>query len=186
MSWRGWVVVALLLAALASGWSAWRQRAEPAAVVAANARPDYLLRDFELVSLDREGKEAFTLRAPELARDPNDETMALTTPVFLLPDRDGLHWTVESREGWVSADHSELRLRGAVEATSAPGGGRDMLMRTEELNVFPDTRQALSPVRVDITQPGSTMTGTGMRADLESRRIRFDSQVKTRYVPTRR
>lgn len=186
MNWRLWLTVALLLGALVSGWSAWRQRADTGPAAAPSERSDYVLREFEMVSLNAEGTEAFTLRAPELARSPKDETMSLATPLFLLPDETGHHWTVRSKTGWISADHDELQLRGDVDVVSSPEGGRDVTMKTEQLNVFPRTRQAVGPGLVDIVQPGSTMQGTGMRADLNTRRIQFDSKVKTRYVPTGR
>lgn len=186
MNWRGTLTLVLLLAALVTGWSAWRQRADDTVAQVASARSDYVLRDFELVSLDKQGKEAFTLRAPELARNPNDETMQLQTPVFLLPDKDGHYWNVRSKTGWVSADHDEVRLRGDVHARTSPESGREIWMNTEQLNVFPETERATSDALVTITQPGTTMQGTGMRADLASKRIRFDSKVQTRYVPTRR
>lgn len=186
MSWRGPLTALLLVAALVSGWSAWRQRAEVAVAGPVAARADYVLRDFELVSLGTDGKEAFTLRAPELARDPSDETMSLVTPLFLLPDRDGHYWEVRSQTGWVAADNSELRLRGAVNARTAEASPRRMTMDTEALDVFPETSIATSPLRVAITQPGITMSGTGMRANLADNRLQFHDQVTTRYEPARR
>lgn len=175
----------LLLTAIFSGWSAWRQRAEPAPIVDSSARPDYLLHDFELVSLDRQGKESFTLRAPELARAPDDGTISLRTPLFLLPDADGTYWQVRSKTGLLTADHEELQLRGDVIAKSAPDSSRDVWMNTEQLNVFPQTNLANSPVPVTITQSGSTMRGTSMRADLASKNIKLQN-VRARYVNTRR
>lgn len=186
MSWRGALTLALLAAALISGWSAWRQRADDGGPVVQSQRADYVLRDFELVSLGNDGKEAFTLRAPELARNPVDGTMTLQTPVFLLPDTDTHYWDVRAKTGWVRADNSEMRLRGDVVAKTDPASGRTMTMESEQLDVFPDTRRASSAVLVAITQPGTTMRGIGMQADLASKRIQFKSKVQTRYVPTRR
>lgn len=185
MSWRGALTLVLLLAAIVSGWSAWRQRAEPVAAAEASQRSDYVLRDFELVSLDDQGRESFTLRAPELARNPADGTTALQTPLFLLPDSDGTHWEVRSETGLLSADHDQLSLRGDVIAKSAPESSREVWMNTEQLNVFPQTRQATSDVLVTITQPGTTMRGTALQADLASRNVKLEN-VQTRYVPTRR
>lgn len=185
MSWRASLTLLLLLAALVSGWSAWRQRAEVAAAGSASTRPDYVLHDFELVSLDGQGKESFTLRAPRLARDPEDGTTALQTPLFLLPDSDGTYWEVRSSTGWLSADHDELRLRGEVTAKTAAESDREIWMNTEQLNVFPQTRRATSDVLVTITQPGSTMRGTAMQADLAGKNVKLRN-VQTRYVPTRR
>ncbi|HST45895.1 MAG TPA: LPS export ABC transporter periplasmic protein LptC [Luteimonas sp.] len=186
MSWRGALTLALLVAALVSGWSAWRQRADDSGPAVASQRADYVLRDFELVSLDKDGNEAFTLSAPELARNPLDETMTLQTPVFLLPDTGTHHWDVRAKTGWVSADNSEMRLRGEVVAKTDPASGRTMTMESEALDVFPDTRRASSAVLVAITQPGTTMRGVGLEADLASKRIQFKSKVQTQYVPTRR
>jgi lipopolysaccharide export system protein LptC len=109
--------------------------------------------------------------------------MALETPVFLLPDDEGHHWQVSANTGWVSADNSELRLRGDVVTTSPQGQGRPTRMNTQQLNVFPDSSVATSADLVTITQPGLTMSGRGMRADLAAKRYTFQSQVRQRYVP---
>lgn len=185
MSWRGWLTLVLLAAAIATGWSAWMQRVDETPGPAEAVRPDYVLHDFELVSLNGQGRESFTLRAPQLARDPSDGTTSLETPLFLLPGDDGTHWEVRSRTGWLSADHEELRLRGDVVANTGAGSTRSVRMNTEQLNVFPATRRATSDVVVTITQPGTTMRGTALQADLASRNVQLRN-VKTRYVPSRR
>jgi lipopolysaccharide export system protein LptC len=186
MSWRGVLTLVLLVAALVTGWAAWRQRAPGPVVAAADARPDFVLHDFEIVALDKQGKEAFVLRAPELARNPDDRTLSIATPLFLIPNKEGARWHLRSKTGWVAADNSEIRLRGKVVATSPPGDSRPSTMKTEQLNVFPDTDKASSPVLVTVTNPASTMQGTGMRADLATNRIQLLSKVRMSYEPTRR
>ena len=186
MSWRSALTLVLLVAAIATGWSVWRQRAVEAPAAAGPARPDYVLHDFELVALDSQGKEAFVLRAPELARSPDDRTLSIVTPLFLIPDDAGQRWELRSKTGWVAADNSEVRLRGDVEATSPPSDTRPTVMKTEQLNVFPDRDEATSPVLVTVTSPASTMRGTGMRADLADNRIQLLSKVTLSYEPTRR
>ena len=89
MSWRTALTLVLLVAAALSGWSVWTHRPDDASALASEARSDYTLHDFELVALDRLGKEAFTLRAPQLKRHSGDRTMTLVTPLFLLPTNDG-------------------------------------------------------------------------------------------------
>lgn len=187
MNWRGGLIVVLLVAAIASGWSAWRQRAEAPAPAGTSDRSDYVLEDFELVSLDRDGNEAFTLRAPHLRRDPVDETMSLREPLFLLPEEGGeLYWDLRAATGWISADSEQMRLEGQVVALSDPDGGRAMRLDTESLEVLPRQRRASSAVAVTITQPGTTMRGTGMEVDLADKRFQLNSKVHTTYVPTRR
>ncbi|GAA4860913.1 LPS export ABC transporter periplasmic protein LptC [Luteimonas vadosa] len=185
MSWRAWLGTILLVAAIVSGWSAWRQRADPLTATGVADRSDYVLHDFELVSLDAQGKESFTLRAPELARNPADGTIALQTPLFLLPDPDGTYWEVRSRTGWLSASHDELRLRGDVVAKAEEAAADAISMNTEQLNVFPQTNLATSAVPVTITQSGSTMRGSSMQADLAAKNVKL-KDVRTRYAPNRR
>lgn len=187
MNWRAAVIVALLVAAVASGWSAWRQRAGVPEAAAASDRSDYVLEDFELVSLDDRGQESFTLRAPWLQRHPADGTLSLREPVFLLPEEGGdLYWDLRAATGWISEDSEEMRLQGDVVAVSDPDGGRAMRMETTSLQVFPGDRRASTNAAVTITQPGTTMQGTGMEADLARKRFQLNSKVQTRHVPTRR
>ncbi len=185
MSSRAFLTVLLLAGALFSGWWVLRHHAAQSSRGAASGRSDFVLRDFELISLDNTGKESFTLRAPMLQETPGAKTMELTTPLFLLPDAQGRYWQVRSTKGWVSAKRDEIRLRGNVRTTSPTEDPRRILMNTEQLNVFPHTRRATSSTFVTVTEPGLTMRGRGMEADLAAKRFTLLSQATARYVPLR-
>ena len=103
MSWRGGLTVVLLLAAIACGWSVWRFTGGGAEAMA-STRSEYVLHDYEIVSLDSEGKESFTLSGPRLQRDPGAKSMSLETPRFLVPDRNGAYWDVRAQRGLVPDD----------------------------------------------------------------------------------
>jgi len=189
VNWRLPLTLALLAAAIVSGWSVWKHRPATEGGAGDAQRSDYLLHDFEVVVLDREGHESFTLRAPLLERRPGDRTMSLRTPVFLIPPKrgsDAAPWEVRADTGWVSAEGDELRLRGDVVASTTRDAARPVKMTTEQLNVFPDDKRATSPVAVTVTQPGSILRGSGMEALLDSRRVRLKSNVRVRYVPPHR
>ena len=173
--------IVLLAATIACGWSLWSNRVTDDGDGVRSSRSDYVLNDFELTSLDAEGKESFTLRAPMLRETPGDRTMELEAPLFLLPDAEGKHWKVRSDSGWVSEDRKEIRLKGNVDANS-PEGTRPVNMKTRQLNVFPNTSRASSPAVVTITQPGSILRGRGLEADLADKRYTLLSQVHSRYV----
>lgn len=182
MSWRTALTLFLLVAAVVSAWSVLRHRGNGEAGPATPGRSDYVLHDVELVALDDDGTESFTLRAPRIARDPAGRAMSLATPVFLLPDSDGDYWRVEARDGWVSPEGDELRLRGDVRIDSPPGQ-RKVALETTQLNVFPERDLATSPARVTITQPGSILQGVGLETNLATRHYELKSQVHTRHVP---
>lgn len=182
MNWRAVLSLALVVAAIVIGGALWRQR-ELNNNALEQGRSDYTLHDFELVSLDAQGKEAFTLRAPKLTRDPAVRTLAVVTPVFLIPAREGGNgapWDVHSKSGWVSAAGDEIRLRGDVVATSTDVDGQAVRMDTQQLNVFPQANRATSAVQVTVKQPGLILNGHGMDAKLDSRVVLLRN-VKARY-----
>jgi lipopolysaccharide export system protein LptC len=88
MSWRKLLGLALLVAAVATGWLAWnrRDRGEPQA--AATERSDYVLRDFEMAMLGKDGIESVRLQAPELQRNREDQSLAIKPghPAAAVPD----------------------------------------------------------------------------------------------------
>ncbi|QSX78394.1 LPS export ABC transporter periplasmic protein LptC [Agrilutibacter solisilvae] len=180
--------LALVAGAILTGWSVFKQDRQDAGPTGPIGRSDYVLEEFELVSLDREGRESFTLRGPRLARDPGAKVIDIATPLFVIPpgkDAGADAWEVRAQSGWVSADGDELRLRGHVRGTSM-GAGLPTTMTTEELNVFPETRSANSPGTVVITRPGSILSGRGLQLNLATKRYSFKSEVHHRYDPTSR
>jgi lipopolysaccharide export system protein LptC len=185
VNWRLWLTAGLAVIAGLIGWSLWRQADGPAAPVE-GGRADYVLEDFELVSLDRDGREAFTLRAPRLERDPAVRTLDIATPLFLIPAREGSNstpWEIRSRMAWVSAEGDEIRLRGDVAATSTDASGAPLRMDTQRLNVFPNTKRATSDVQVSLKQPGLILNGHSLEAKLDTKRVLL-KDIKARYERT--
>lgn len=182
MSWRTTLTLLLLLGAALSAWSVWTGRDSIQAGAAPVARSDYVLHDFELVALDADGTESFTLRAPRLAREPGKQSMTLSMPLFLMPDAEHEYWQIRSKRGWVSADGNELRLRDDVRVDSPPQA-RKVTMNTEQLNVYPDKKLATSAAAVTITQPGTILRSRGLEANLGNKQYLLKSQVRTHYVP---
>ena len=184
MNRRLWLAVGLGAAAVASSWLAWQQRDRPQAAQVATS-VDYVLHDFELVTLDQDGSESMTLRAPHLARNSGDETIDIQTPLFLLPDDQGRHWQLAAATGWVSADGIELRLRGGVRGDSPQGADiAPTTFRSDTLTAFPDRHLVQTDDAVEITQPGLRQTGVGMQLDTTTQNLRLLSQVRTRYEPS--
>jgi len=186
MGWRSLLTASLLLVALITTWSVWRS-GEPESLSDLLAqRSDYVLYDFELVSLNAEGEEAFTLIAPELQQTPGARTMELTTPVFFIPQNDNRRWQVNADTGWVSANSDEVRLRGHVIAVPMGESPPSLRIETKQLDVFPQKDLATSKALVTLTRPGATMRGTGMRAHLAQNRVELLSKTRFRHDPSPR
>jgi len=185
MGWRSPLTAALLLAALLSGWLAWRDKPLPSPAAPIAQHSDYVLYNFDLVSLNSEGEEAFTLSAPQLRQTPGARTLDLTTPTFLIPQGGQRRWQVNANSGWISASNDEIRLRGEVIATPIDAADQTRIV-TEALDVFPQQHLATSNAVVTLSRLGTTMHGSGMRAHLDQNRVELLSNVKIRHDPSSR
>lgn len=187
MNIRAIAIALLVLGAGFSGALLWQKRPAASEQVQTEQRSGYVLHQFELVALDENGQESFSVSAPYLQETPGQRTIDLTDPVFLLPDSDNtaLHWELRAERGWINEDQTEVRLHESVQGTSPEGSARSLKMTTEQLNVYPRERRATSDEMVTVVQPGSTITGRGMEALFSENRVTLKSQVKARYVPTR-
>ena len=74
-------------------------------------------------------------------------------------------------------------MRGNVLLDSADGSHRTRV-QTEALNVYRDRNRATSDQPVTITQPGATIRGRGLEADLDSQRVTLKSEVRGTYAPS--
>ena len=139
MSWRTAVILVLLAGALLTGWHAWKTREIADEAAPAQARSDFILRDFEIIALNGEGQESFALRAPEMQQTPGARTMELATPLFLMPVLPSGHWEVRSKTGWVNENSDLLKLRGnLIQQGSA--------LRDDAREIAPHARRSLASI----------------------------------------
>ncbi len=181
------IAVALLAIAVFSGLAVWELRPREKPKSTASDRSDYTLENFDLVTLDEKGLESFTVKAPHLERDPKGKTLTLRTPTFSFPDKDGSRWVTTSREAWVADKAVEVRLIDDVLmlGPADPLGARTRFT-TDHMEIFPKQNLAQTEAEVTITRADSILTGTGLRADMQSHQIDLLSAVKGRYAPRRR
>jgi lipopolysaccharide export system protein LptC len=189
MNRRGLLILVLLGLALVTSTLVWKLRPQPRPVPPEEARSDYTLDNFELVTLDEDGKESFSVRAPRLERDPQGKSLTITSPNFSFPGKgkDGGRWTATAGTAWVGPKGEQVRLLRDVHMVGPPGElGVRMQLRTAELEILPKQDKASSPAVVTISRGDSILTGTGLAADLATHRVQLLADVKGRYAPRRR
>lgn len=186
MTRRGLNLLLAVLAVVLGSVAVWQWRMRQVPPVEAPQRSDYILRDFELVTLDKDGKESFTVVGPYLQRDVGGRSLSLVQPRFSFPDKDAGRWQARSDSAWVSPGADEVHLLDQVELLGPPGeSGLRTRFETARLVVLPDADQARSDDRVTITQGDSILAGTGLRADMKAKRFQLQNEVKGRYAPRR-
>jgi lipopolysaccharide export system protein LptC len=177
-------LVLLVTATLLVSLALWQLRTREEPPPAPSDRSDYVLRDFELVTLGDDGREAFTVRGPYLQRDVGGKSLSLVKPRFSFPHESGGRWNASSDAAWVSPGADEVHLLRNVTMLGPPtAAGLRNRLETARLVVLPDTEQARTASRVTVTQGDSILAGTGLRADLQAKRFELLKKVTGRYVP---
>ena len=180
------LAASLLAVAVVAGLAVWEMRPKATAGKSSASRSDYILENFELTSLDQDGKESFSVKAPHLERDPGGKSLTITLPQFSFPDKKEGRWLVTSGSAWVAEKGVEVRLIDSVEMLGPPSPlGDRTRFSTARLQIFPNKSLALSDDAVTISRADSILHGTGLRADMQSHHIQLLANVKGRYAPAR-
>jgi lipopolysaccharide export system protein LptC len=179
---RNLATLVLLAAAILTSWLAWQLRPRPAPDVPGPPRSDYSLDNYELVVLDEQGTESFTVRGPILSRDPNTSEWFLNDPRFSFPGTANEPWLAQAQSGWVSAHADEVRLQRDVRILGPQQlGGDRARLNTAAIAVFPKQNLARSTDTVTITRGASILRGRGMETNFQTHQFTLFSEVRARY-----
>ncbi len=177
---RYWLlVVVLALVAIGTELLVWigRDRTNEQ-TFAGPPRSDYTLTDFTMDALDSTGKRTFQISGPHLARRGDDGSVFVTTPDYLLVDGGGHPWKGTSDAAWVNKEGTVMKLQGHVEMHRQPGDdGKPVDIVTTDLTTWPKDKKMETAALATITQPGSILSGIGMRGDLNDKTLELLSDV---------
>jgi len=182
------LIVALAVVAAITWAAFWLFRTpdrEPAFV--GPPRSNYTLADFELNALDETGKLSFTVTAPALARRNDDGSLWVDAPNFLIAAKTGAPWKGQSQSAFVNKDGTHMLLAGEVQmqrdATDAAGAAR---VETRDMDAYPKENRLQTAAAATITQPGSILRGTGMKADLNTHQLELLADVHASFARQRK
>lgn len=184
---RRYAFVVAVLAAIAAAtqillWLVRPAEAPPAFV--GPPRSNYTLSDFTLDALDEQGRLSFTVTAPALARRNDDGSLWIETPHFVLAGNDDADWKGESDAAWITKDGAQMLLAGTVEMhRDAIGKVRAARIETRDATAWPKDRKVETAASATITQPGSILRGTGMKADFNTHRLELLTDVHATFAP---
>ncbi|WP_166653969.1 LPS export ABC transporter periplasmic protein LptC [Tahibacter aquaticus] len=180
----------LLLAVVASAiWAAlWYLRPpEEVPAFVGPPRSNYTLDNFTLHALDEEGKLSFTVSAPALARRNDDGSLWVDAPDFLIAAKQGEPWKGTSQSAFVTKDGTHMLLAGAVEMQRAPSPeAAEAHIATRDVDAYPKENRLETAAAATITQPGSILRGTGMKADLNTHQLELLSDVHASFARKRK
>jgi lipopolysaccharide export system protein LptC len=187
---RRYVTTAIVLASIAalSQILLWLTRPPPLEpTFSGPPRSGYTLDNFSMNALDEKGKLSFTVSGPRLTRRGQDGSIFVSTPDYVIVDKDGNPWIGESDSAWVNKDGSLMHLEGHVEMQRrATATVKSAKIVTSDLTARPRDKTLETAAPAQITQPGSILRGTGLRGDLNSKVLELLSDVHNTFEPTPR
>jgi lipopolysaccharide export system protein LptC len=147
-------------------------------------RSGYQLSDFTLRAFGKDGKLAFTMTAPHLARREGNDSLYINAPKYFLVASDGSDWYGTSQYAWISSDNTLVKLIGKVNlhrpaAPHVPAAE----IHTADATVWTQDKRMASAAPSVIQEPGSILRGTGMKADFDTRSLELLSDVHGTFTP---
>lgn len=187
---RRFVFVVLGLAALAafSQILVWLTRPRPLEpTFSGPPRSGYTLDNFSMNALDETGKLSFSISGPRLTRGGADGAIFVSTPDYVIVDKDENPWVGTSDSAWVNKEGSTMKLEGHVVMNRTEDADTEpATITTADLIAHPRDKTIETAAAAQITQPGSILRGTGLRGDLNSKVLELLSDVHNTFEPTRR
>lgn len=179
-----WLAVLLVAAAITQLLVWWlRPPPQPVAIIGP-PRSSYELDHFTLHAFGTDGKLAFTMTAPHLARREGNDSLYINAPKYFFVASDGSDWDGTSQYAWISADNNTVKLIGKVDMRRPPTHTvAEAEIHTADATVWTQDKRMATAAPSVIQQPGSILRGTGMKADFNTRTLELLSDVHATLTP---
>ena len=179
------VIVFLLAVTALSTWLLYRLNLESGATGAGTINaPDYYMEDFTTLAMDEEGNPDYKLYGVYMAHYPDSDTTEILKPSidFLSTGKPSMH--VIADKGWLAADNEVVLLNGNVEFTQKDESGEPVMqINTEKARLLIDRNYVETDQFTKIVTRRTSITGTGMLADLKEGKLSVLSDVHTIILP---
>ncbi|MFC5582363.1 LPS export ABC transporter periplasmic protein LptC [Rhodanobacter terrae] len=151
-------------------------------------RSGYTLTNAKVIEYNLDGQPGFRLQAPHLERREGDESLYLNSPTFQLPAKQAgvPDWQGESLYGWVNKGGTLLKLQGPV-LMHRPAFGTTPAtdMHTSDVTAWPKENRLETAAPAQIVQGASTISGVGMRANLNNKHLELLDDVHSTFMPAK-
>ncbi|WHZ20857.1 MAG: hypothetical protein OJF55_003006 [Rhodanobacteraceae bacterium] len=181
-------LVALAVAAAITQLLVWWLRPPPKPVaIVGPPRSSYELDDFTLHAFGKDGKLAFSMTSPHLARREGNDSLYVNAPKYLFVASDGSDWNGTSQYAWISADNTLVKLIGKVDMRRPPKARiSEAEIHTADATVWTQDKRMATEAPSVIQEPGSILTGVGMKADFDTSTLELLSDVHGTFTPNQK
>lgn len=147
---------------------------------------DYYMNDVENTSFSPDGILLHILAAERLTHFPDPEYSLLDLPHFIIyREGDEEPWHVWAEHAHIDTDptlaEQRVELMNDVHIQRLDAQGREMNIYTDFLTIYPESRKAATDEDIRMVTAENEISGTGMRADLDTNHIQLLANVRGYY-----
>lgn len=143
----------------------------------------YYLDNARLTGTGQDGSILYQVTTKRAAQPRNQDRIRLQRVRMVYGPPTALPWELRANRGYIPAAADVIELHGNVVAVSVDEGREPMIIRTERLDIEPDTRNATTTDDVILEFEGRQIDATGMQANFETNNLRLLSNVNGRFLP---
>lgn len=185
---RGSWLIILLLAAIASSvvfmLSPDRQSPPETKI---RSEQGYYIKEGRLTGTGTDGQILYSITARVARQNLDDGAIAMQEVAVNYAPTAGIPWDMRATRGQIPEDSNIIQLSGDVLVTSAAVAANHrqvpLTIRTDYLELDPDTYIATTNRRVVIERSRDTLHARGMRVYLKQDRLQLDSEVRGNFLP---
>jgi LPS export ABC transporter protein LptC len=143
----------------------------------------FYLSNAELIGTGPGGEIVYQVWTEKAAQSANDESISMDQVRMVYGPPDSLPWKLRADSGSIPATARIIQLRGDVVATAGNNIANKIIIRTQQMDIDPATREASARHEVAIDYNGRVLNGVGMRANLESKQLALLADVNGQFIP---
>lgn len=143
----------------------------------------YYLRSARILGTGPDGSLLYEIQA-DTAEQRSDNRIEFSDVRINYSPESEVPWTIFADTATIFPDEQRVLLAGHVRAISDEGfSGDETEVRTQVLELDPQTYIAQTDARVQIRVGSRSLTATGMLASLNENRLELQSNVSGRFIP---
>lgn len=185
MSPRNITVTILLTAAALGSWYLARQSGgeETVELPVESIQRGFYVKSARILGTGPDGALLYEIQA-KYAEQRGETEVSLTNVLINYSPSSDVPWIVDADSALINQGEQLVRLRGHVRAVSSEGfSGEEAEIRTEYLELDPESYIATTDERVQIRIGARSLTATGMLASLQENQIELKSNVNGKFLP---
>lgn len=177
------LIVLLSAGAIASWYVARKNSIEEDVAPYQSTQRGYYLESARILGTGPDGSLLYEIRAQHAEQQGDSRIDFTAVSIEYAPDSD-VPWTVHADKATIEGDVRHVELSGHVRAVSRVGfSGNDTEIRTQYLELDPESYVAETDERVQIRIGSRSLTATGMLASLKGNTLELKSNVSGKFVP---